>query len=216
MEHNLNLKINDRLEVWTGEESFRSLIMDLDNDEIKINIPVNEDRYLVLNTGESVEIFRYSSTKICYKFSCKVVSRGLENNMGYYKLGNPYNIKKVQRRKNFRIAYINKILYKNITKKDKDDTILYEEGQILDISAGGIRAKLRKKVKTNDKLLIKLIIGEEELEIKGIVVRDEDTLDGYKTCGISFFDITEKQCDKIIKQLFKLQRQQKSSGVKIN
>lgn len=216
MDHNLNLKINDRLEVWTGEESYRSLIMNLDDDEIKINIPVSEGKYLVLNVGEEVEVFRYSSTKICYKFFCKVVSRGIENNIGYYILGNPYDIRKAQRRKNFRAQYFKKIFYKSMTNEEKDGTISYKEGQIIDLSAGGMKVVLSKSVEKGDILLIKITIGEEELEIKGIVVREENNLDGYKTCGISFVEITESQCDKIIKELFEIQRQQRSAGVKIN
>lgn len=216
MDHNLNLKINDRLEVWTGEESYRSLIMNLDDDEIKINIPVSEGKYLVLNIGDIVEVFRYSSTEICYKFFCTVLTRGIEDKIGYYVLGNPYDIKKVQRRKNFRIPYYKKILYKNMTNNDKDDTISYEEGQIIDLSAGGMKSVLSKKVKKDDILLIKITIAEEELEIKGIVVREEENLDGYKTCGIRFLEITENQCDKIIKELFEIQRKQRLAGIKTN
>lgn len=215
MNHNLNLKINDRLEVWTGEESYRSLIMNLDDDEIKINVPVSEGKYLVLNVGDQVEIFRYSATKVCCKFFCKVLSRGIEDRIGYYILGNPYDIKKVQRRKNFRISYLKKIFYKNVTNEEKNDTISYEEGQIINLSAGGMKSVLSKSVKKDDILLIKITIGEEELEIKGIVVREENNLHGYKTCGIRFIEITESQCDKIIRELFEVQRQQKSAGLKI-
>ena len=109
-----------------------------------------------------------------------------------------------------------KILYKNMTNNDKDDTISYEEGQIIDLSAGGMKSVLSKKVKKDDILLIKITIAEEELEIKGIVVREEENLDGYKTCGIRFLEITENQCDKIIKELFEIQRKQRLAGIKTN
>lgn len=208
MQHNLNLKINDRLDVWTGEESYRSLIMDLSEEEIKINVPVNDGRYLVLERGESVELNYYSRAKNCYKFLCKVISRGIEGNIGFYTLGKPYGVEKIQRRENFRVDFINKLFYKSMNEEILENEIVYNEGIVLDLSAGGIRAALGRNINKGDGLFLKLNIKGEELEVQGVVVRCEDTLDGKKHCGIQFTNITERQSDKIISELFEITRKQ--------
>ena len=53
---NFQLDVNDRLEVIAKDKAYKSLITDVDDDWIKINVPVFEGEYLVLYSGEMVII----------------------------------------------------------------------------------------------------------------------------------------------------------------
>ena len=209
MPQNLKLKINDKLEVWSGEKAYRSLIMDLSLSEIIINLPVREDKYLLLDKDDEIECFHSNRGK-CYKIKCKVNSRGIENGIGYYKLAMPDLIEKVQRRSNFRVDLSNRtLLYKKVSGSDKSGNDQYKSGKLCDLSAGGVKAEIDKPIDVDDVLKLKILVRDKEFELKGIVVRCEDSLNGNKICGIQFLNITERQCDDIISELFEITRKKR-------
>lgn len=53
--HSFNLEINDRIEVIVNEKPYKSLVIDIDDDVIKINLPANEGQYLMLHSGEKLK-----------------------------------------------------------------------------------------------------------------------------------------------------------------
>lgn len=209
MPQNLKLKINDKLEVCAGEKVYKSLIVDLSLSEIMINLPVRGDKYLLLDKDDEIECFHSNMGK-CYKIKCKVNSRGIENGVGYYKLAMPYLVEKIQRRSNFRVELNNRtLLYKKVSGLGKSGDDQYKSGKLYDLSAGGIKAEIDKPIDIDDVLKLKILLRDKKFELKGIVVRCEDSLNGNKMCGIQFLNITERQCDDIISELFEITRKQR-------
>ena len=72
---NFQLDVNDRLEVIAKDKAYKSLITDVDDDWIKINVPVFEGEYLVLYSGEMVIINMYLDNGKCYSFNAKVYQK---------------------------------------------------------------------------------------------------------------------------------------------
>lgn len=211
---NFDLKVNDRIEVVTEAKSYRSLIIDKNDDFILINLPVNNGEYLMLHTGESVEMNLYSEEGRCFNFLGDVISKGKDGNVLYYKLTIPYNIKKIQRRNFFRVDIVNFVEYKKITKAldEEISSIPYEKSLMVDLSGGGIKLKLNGNVKKKDILLVKIQVKGQDLVLKGEAVRVESTADKEKLCGIRFIDITESQSDIIIEELFEIMRKQRAKS----
>jgi c-di-GMP-binding flagellar brake protein YcgR len=208
-----SLKVNDRVEVVVNEKAYKALIMDVEDDFLRINLPVHEGDYLMLHAGEKIEMNSYLDEGGCFNFNSRVISRGKEGSIIYYEISSPFDIKKIQRRNFFRVSMIKPIQYKKVTGIEEEDfeNVTYKEGIIVDLSGGGLRLKVKDNIDKSDLLLVNLKLSKIELEIKCDIVRIENTEDKGKICGLRFLDITPKQSEKIIEELFQIARKQRSS-----
>jgi len=212
--HDFKLKINHRIEVVIEEKAYKALIIDIQDDLLRINLPVNDGEYLMLSTNEKIEINSYSDDGGCFNFSARVISRGKENNIIYYKISKPFDIKKIQRRNFFRVELTDIIEYKKITmvEEEKNLNIPYKKGIMVDLSAGGLKIKIRENIKNDDLLLVNMKLNEIQMELKCDIVRIENTADKEKLCGLRFIDITPAQSEFIVRELFKIMRRQRANS----
>jgi c-di-GMP-binding flagellar brake protein YcgR len=210
---NLKLKINDRIEVVTEIKKYKTLILDVEEDFLYINLPVNDGEYLMVHINEKLEMNSFLDDGRCFNFYCKVISRGKEGNIIYYKISKPFDIKKIQRRNFFRVGLFDTINYKIITHVNKEEfcNIPYEEAYMVDLSGGGLKLKVKDDIKKDDLLLIKMNIKRTEFELKCKIVRIEVSENKERVCGVKFLDITPAQTDIIIQGLFELVRKQRST-----
>lgn len=208
------LKINDRVEVIKDEKAYKALIIDIREDFLTINLPVNDGNYLMLYPSEKIEMTSYLEDGRCFKFYSEVIIRGKENNILFYKISPPFDIEKIQRRNFFRVDLTNDIHYKKITLVEEEDydTIPYKRGLMVDLSAGGLKLKARDNISKDDLLLIKMKVNEVELELKCDIVRIENTADKEKLCGLRFIEISPAQSELIVRELFKIIRKQRANS----
>lgn len=207
-----NLDVNDRIEVVVGDKSYKTLVVDVQEDFLKINIPVFNGDYLMLHTSEKIEMNSYLDENRCFNFHSEVISRGKEGSIIYYKISTPFNIKKIQRRNFFRVGLLDTIEYKIITNVNKEDidNLPYKEALMVDLSGGGLRLKTKDDIKKDDVLLISMMIKDTLIELKADVVRVENTEQKENVCGVRFLNITEAQIDIIIQELFEIVRRQRA------
>ena len=210
--NNFNLEVNDRIEVLAQDKTYKALIIDIQDDFLRINLPVNDGEYLMLYSGEKIEMNSYLDADRCYNFHSEVISRGKEGNIIYFQISIPFDIRKIQRRNFFRVGLLQTINYKKITDISKEDfdNIPYKETLMVDLSAGGLKLKTKDDIKKEDLLLIKIKVKELQMELKCDIVRIEDTLDKEKLCGLRFIDIIPAQSEKIIEELFAIVRKQRA------
>jgi c-di-GMP-binding flagellar brake protein YcgR len=208
------VKINDRVEVIKDEKAYKTLIVDIQDDFLKINLPVNDGNYLMLHSNEKIEMNSYLDDGRCYKFYTTVISRGKENNIIYYKMSLPFDIEKIQRRNFFRVDLTNIVEYKKITLVEEEDfeSIPYKKGIMVDLSAGGLKLKIRDNIKNDDLLLVKMKLNETEMNLKCDIVRIQNTEDKEKLCGLRFRDIIPAQSELIVSELFKIMRRQRANS----
>ena len=207
-----NLKVNDRIEVVTAGKNYKTLIIDVQDDFLRINLPVNDGEYLMVHIGEKIEMNSYLDDGRCFNFYSKVISRGKEGNIIYYKIAKPFDIKKIQRRNFFRVGLFDTIGYKIITNINKEDfnSVPYKEAFMVDLSGGGLKLKIKDDIKKDDLILVNMEIKGREIELKCDIVRIEITEDKEKLCGLKFLDIMPVQTDIIIQGLFELVRKQRA------
>lgn len=211
--NNFELDVNERIEVVSNDKSYKSLVTDIDDDDsIKINVPVCEGEYLVLYSGQLIEINMYLDSGKCYNFNARVLSKGKEGNIPYYKLSEPFNIRRIQRRNYFRVGVLNHAHYKKITdfESGEADGIPYTDAMMIDLSGGGVKLKINEKVNIHDILSIKMKIKNSDIIVNGEVVRIEISEDKQRLCGIKFLNISQSQTDKIIEELFEVMRKQRA------
>lgn len=109
--NNLKLAVNSRIEVLKNGNVYKAIIIDTEEDNIKINIPIYDDEELMLSRGDTIEINSYQEEGKCYSYNCDVLSQGKDNNVIYYRLSMPYNVKNIQRRDLFRVSLLGDIEY---------------------------------------------------------------------------------------------------------
>lgn len=210
---NLDLKVNSRIEVVADEKSYKALIIDIEDDNIKINIPVRNDEYLMLYKDDKIEINSYLDDGKCFNYYCNVISKGKDNNVIYYKLTLPYDVRRVQRRNFFRVNLLEEVTYKNITNKTEKEIeeLPYKSGIMIDLSGGGLKVRTKEKLKGNDIIVMRIKMTGIEVKLKGQIVRIEASIDNNFLYGVKFLDITEMESDKIIRELFEIMRKQRAN-----
>lgn len=70
-------KINNRVEIEWEDGYYRSIIQDVNEDTIYINIPANKGKYLPLNHNDKVTVFYFHGEKI-FKFRTIVTGRKID------------------------------------------------------------------------------------------------------------------------------------------
>lgn len=212
--NDLILKVNDRIEIISNENAYKSLIIDVEEETLRINLPVYNGDYLVLHKGEKIEINSYLDESRCYNFFCEVLSRGKEGSIIYYNISRPFDITKIQRRNFFRVGLLEEMQYKVITGVEENDIddIPYKNGLMVDLSAGGAKLKVKDLIKKDDLLLLNLKLNSVEFEVKCEIVRIENTRDKEILCGLKFVDILSSQVEKIVKELFEIIRKRRANS----
>lgn len=211
---NFNLEVNDKLEVMMADKVYKALIIDVHEDFLRINLPVNNGEYLMLNPEEEIEMNSYLDENRCFNFYSEIISRGREGNIIYYEISKPFNVTKIQRRNFFRVSFVDAVEYKIITnvQEEEFDSIPYENGLMVDLSAGGLKLKGNEKIEMKDLILVNFKLNTIEFKIKCDIVRIENTIDKQKLCGLRFLDITQVQSEKIIQGLFEVVRRQRANA----
>lgn len=207
----LELKVNNRLEVIKGKWRYKSIVQDIKDNCLQISVPVIKGRYLTLQNKEEIKIIYYDNNSNLFNFNCKVIERGKDGNIIYYKLSLPYDIKKIQRRDFVRVKIFEFIEYKKVGEilvEDKEYENTSYRAILLDLSGGGMKIKSKENLNIGELLLIDINYDDTAVKVKGNVVRGKKEEDSY-FYGISFLNIDSKTREKIIKVVFSIMRKQR-------
>ncbi|MBU3109427.1 flagellar brake protein [Clostridium gasigenes] len=203
--------INSKLDVKWGSEIYKSIVQDSNNKNLLISIPVVGGVYLTLKIGEEIDLIYYDNRINIFNFKCRVINRIIENNIPYYSMTLPYDVIKIQRRNYVRVDTVQVI--KHIKKYDEEmngqgNNKIYN-ALLLDLSGGGMRIKLREKLTKSDIIIAKICSENEEIPIKGEIVRVDITDDKRYIYGITFCELDNMTREKIIGIVFKIMRKQR-------
>jgi PilZ domain. len=97
-----------------------------------------------------------------------------------------------------------------------DDSEIMENGIIKDISGGGFRAKVKKKIEVGTEIICFLNLDDEleEIVLKCKVIRCIFFEDGYEI-AVKYADIEDRIREKIISFIFKEQRKLKRRHINL-
>ena len=216
MSEKVIFKINEKLEILMEDGIYKSNIQDITDEYIAISIPVKDGSYLPLRSGEMVEGIYYQGKSV-YKFFTPVLGRKIDRIMMVI-LKKPEKFIKIQRRNYVRVYFLSNISFTVIGNKDKmididTDKITFYSGYSLDLSAGGMRLSTAKDLFLGDRIRMNISVKEENLNLKGKVVRIEKDENNKSIYGICFLDIDNKTVDKIMRILFQIMREQRKNGI---
>ncbi|WP_066872334.1 flagellar brake protein [Clostridium mediterraneense] len=194
------LEVNNNIEIYEDDKVYKSRIQSVNDDEIYIDIPLHNNEYLILNKGDDIHLIKYGNEGSVYELSCKVIDRKIEGNIRLYRLSEPYDIKKIQRRNYVRVETIRGI---KCFRKDEEFNAL-----ILDLSGGGMKIKSNKKLEIDEEIVSFVKTDDGKFMVKGKIIRVEETSFNQYSLGIEFVDIEERTREKIIKLVFSIMRKQ--------
>lgn len=194
------LSVNKKVIINKDDSSYLSLIQDINDDYLLIDVPYAKGEYLhSFKEGDAIEIDYYNDNSY-FRFKVKVIARQKENGIPVYKVTVPEEIKKVERRDFVRIDILENVFY---NKNDK-----WNKAVLLDLSGGGMRIRIKEDIEVGDKIQVNLFIDEEKIQVNGVIVRVIQNEDKENICGLEFIDIDERKRDKIIEKIFLEMRRQ--------
>lgn len=222
MSDNVEFLVNQRIEIEMEDGIYKSNIQDVTDEYIGISIPVNEGKYVPLRKGDKV-ICLYYYNKDIYRFETVVSGRKIDKLL-IIMLKKPEKVVMYQRRNFARVPLMVNI-YCGILENSKkiesigNNQIEFFDAYSLDISGGGLRLaidrKFEKRLNLGIMLMMTIPLSDENLTIKGKIVRVENDRKNPKIiCGVSFIDLDRLTRESIIRLVFKTMREQMKKGAK--
>lgn len=205
---NLKVQINGNVCIYFEDKTYKSVIQDLKETSMLINIPLGDGSSLFFENGQEVEMNYYYKNSY-YTFKTKVIGREKEGQISLYKLELPYDVKKVQRRDYVRVDLVDNVFIRQFREVKVENKENWCKALLLNLSGGGMRINTIDQFAEGVKITIKLSLSDdEELELNGIVVKEIEKRENNRIYGIQFIDVSNIARDRIIKRVFSQMRKQ--------
>lgn len=212
---NVNFSINAKCEILIEDKVYKSNIQDVGKDYIGISIPISNGEYAPLNKNDHVTVVYYNENNL-YGFNTDVIGRRMDI-IPMILLTIPKDIKKIQRRRFFRVNLLRDVQYLKVDKSISESTFnslvknskAFTKALMIDLSGGGFRLKTKEEIKLGDKFIIKISLEHENIFVLSNCMRlFRDMDNNLYVSGFSFFNIDTKIQDKIIAYVFGVMREQ--------
>ncbi|MGE5509298.1 MAG: flagellar brake protein [Chitinophagales bacterium] len=204
-----DLKIGQRLQVrlaYTDDQWYSSRVEDLGDEVIVIGAPLKGGAVIPIHPGELVEGF-YSQPDGFFVFQAEVLERRLEP-VPVLLLRCPDGIRKVQRRRHFRLPVVLPVYYE---VKGAETTL---KGSTLDLSGGGLCIATGQPLKPGQELQVKLELSDgTTITAAGRVISCAEVENAPKqrrySSGIQFVDLPAPVEERIVSFVFREQRERR-------
>lgn len=210
------IQMDTKLEIIDSrEENYLAKVEVTKEGCILIKILIGEREIPKITQGHSVKLFIYDKGKV-YSGTSTLLGIKEEKDIARAVLAMPENIKKVERRKYFRLPVNIEIEFVKISVEEEYEQVkdvprelfyLLKSTNTIDISGGGMKIFSEDSLKVGQKVLTILYIPIE-LKILCSVVRVEKQpkKERYKV-SLKFENISERNRDKIIEFIFNQMRE---------
>lgn len=213
---NSSININDKCEIIWEKDVYKSNVQDITDEHIAISLPVAVGSYASLIRGDNIEVI-YSDDKNVYSFYSTVIGRKKDKiPMILIAIPDEDKIRKIQRRKNFRVELIEEIKYKVIGKENINKALIkqllnhtdeFSNGTMLDLSGGGTRITIKEKLEKNDIIVVYLPVHDRNILVPCSCIRCAKNQSGTYVCGFKFHEIDGNQRENIILYTFDVMRE---------
>lgn len=211
----VNFNVNSKCEILVDDKVYKSSIQDIGEDYIGISTAIANGKYAPLIRNEQITVIYYDENNL-YGFNTSVIGRRMDK-IPIILLAMPKDIKKIQRRKFFRVSLLKNVEYLKVDQNISDSTFnrliknleAFNKGLIIDLSGGGLKLKTKEEVKVEDRFIIKIPLEYENVFVISDCIRVfRDINTNLYVSGFSFFNIERNTQDKIIAYIFGIMREQ--------
>jgi c-di-GMP-binding flagellar brake protein YcgR len=207
-----------------------------EDNKISIATPIKSGIIILLEKWVNYRLYFYTIRGL-FQCDCTMIQTYRENNMVLALVKLTSEPEKIQRRQYYRLEYVHEIVYRHITEEetklegkllnekitnpDEKNEIkkkianlskVWTHAAITDLSGGGCRFNSEQKLKSGDKVRIKLdfIIKNElkKLDIIADIIASQKMLDrsGVYEHRAEFYNIMKNDREHLIKYIFEQER----------
>lgn len=208
MEEEIQFNYNNKVEIDWDNVLYKSSIQEIGDDYIGISIPVNNGQYLPMPNDTLVDVLYYLDRDV-YKFKTTVLGTKMDKIL-IVVLKKPGSFKKVQRRNYARASTLSNITY----ARKEGSEYKYYDAVMLDLSGGGARIHVSKKLRYGEVIILSIPLKDEDITVKGQIIRIEDEKSESSSIGVCFREIEKGDREKIIRHVFNIMREQMQRSAK--
>lgn len=212
---------------------YKSQVFEIkDNDEIRIAMPFEGTKLIVLSLNIRYKLCFYTQTGL---FECvgHVIDRYKSDNRYIAVVSLKTGLRKIQRREFFRLEKLTDLEYRLLSEEESNcenvqeilqleeeaiEKPIYKKGIAIDLSGGGARFVLDEVCPVSEYLLVKFLIdavpGENEFYVISKVVMSERMAgkDGQCENRVEFVRLQEREREKLIHYIFREERKLRRVG----
>lgn len=191
------------------EGHYRTRIEEVGEKLLLVGAPFDNGELVPLREGTKVKLTFWDETAV-YSFEGKIMQR-IAVPVPMFVLELPDTVDKVQRRNYVRVPALFPIMFRMVTREGLSD--LYQ-ATMIDLSGGGLRFSTRERVENKSLLYIQISLPTGEIQSPVRVIRVEK-IEDTKLYSVSteFYEISERERDKIIRCVFDKQRAMRKKGL---
>ncbi|TAH69608.1 MAG: hypothetical protein EWM47_06440 [Anaerolineaceae bacterium] len=230
-------QLDQKGELMKSSKTLVSQMVDfLEDDKISIATPIKNGMFILLEKWMNYRLYFYT-IKGLYQCDCTMVQSYRENKMVLAIVKVTSKPEKIQRRQYYRLECLHEIEYRKITEEevqleekllagdfahpDEKATIRknlanlnkeWNHAVITDLSGGGCRFNSEEKLKSGDKVRIRLdfVLKNElkKLDIISDIISSQKKIDraGVYEHRTEFYDIMQNDREDLIKYIFEQER----------
>ncbi|WP_425806980.1 flagellar brake protein [Desulfitobacterium sp. Sab5] len=199
------------LEVSEGDYAgqYKTHLDEVGEKILSVFVPIAQGELVPLHEGTNVKVIFWDEVA-AYTIETVIIQR-IAVPVPLFVLELPDKIHRVQRRNFVRVPAYYPITFRYVNRQGLSDSI---KGTMLDLSGGGMRFQTKEKVDKGAILIANLDLPSGLMQVSARVCRVYKIEDS-QNYGISvdFYQITERERDRIIRCVFDLQRAMRKKGL---
>lgn len=199
------------LRVTEGEYKgiYRTRIEEVGERSLLVGVPYEQGEVVPLREGTKVKITFWDEVS-AYAFESEIIQRRATP-VPVFVVRLPDSVAKIQRRNFVRVSALYPMTFRMVTKEGLSDL---HKGATLDLSGGGMRFLTKEPVENKSLLYAQVTLPNGELQTPVRVCRVEKIEDsGRYSVSVEFYDLSERERDRIIHCVFEIQRAMRKKGL---
>ncbi|AAM24641.1 c-di-GMP-binding flagellar brake protein YcgR [Caldanaerobacter subterraneus subsp. tengcongensis MB4] len=204
----VNLQPGQKIKIGLneGKTMYSSQVQDVSKDgTLLVDTPVYSGHLVPIRVGSIVQVIYFTKQGL-FIFYAKVLNR-FSGKLPLLEIMPISGVERLQRRKYFRLEKVIPFTYRIRGEEEKE-----YKGVIQDISGGGLRCRVDKKLEIGTIIDCSFTL-DEEIQVSGKVVRYEESMEEGYEVGVCYVDIEERMREKIIRYIFEEQRKIRQKGI---
>lgn len=192
-----------------GEQNeYISKVLGIEKDDYYIlENPTKNTKAVLFLEGSKMTMSYLVENKNMNSFEVELISKFKDENIPLLKFKRISDISKIQRRNYYRLDISMYVILR------KEDDILFEETNTLNLSGGGMKIITKQKFEVGDTVLIDFKMGDIENNLRGKIVKIDKAEGNSNHISVEFLRLKESKRNEIIRFIFKKQREELQKGM---
>lgn len=191
------------------EGHYRTRVEEVGERLLLVGAPFERGDLVPLHEGTRVKLIFWDESAV-YSFEGKIMQR-IAVPVPIFVLELPDTVDKVQRRNFVRVPALFPITFRMVTREGLSDLL---KATMIDLSGGGMRFTTKVRVEDRSLLYVQISLPTGEIQTPVRVIRvEKNEENNLYSVSTEFYEISERERDKIIRCVFEKQRAMRKKGL---